>query len=73
MLFLVSLFRKEPALQNATENDFVRAWEASTPATTKVATDFWLSIFYDFCSEKEIAIDLKTCTPKQFHDSLCKF
>ena len=47
--------------------------EASTPATTNVDTDFWLSIFYDFCSEKEIAIDFKTCTPKQFDDTLCKY
>ena len=73
MLFLVSLFRKNARFASATEKDIAEGMEASTPATTKEDTDFWLSIFYDFCSEKEIAIDLKTCTPKQFNDSLCKF
>ena len=64
---------KSPLCKCDGKKDIAGPMEASTPATTKVDTDFWSSIFYDFCSEKEIVIDLKTCTPKQFDDSLCKY
>ena len=73
MISLEPLLKKNSPLCKCDGNDIKGAKEASTPATTKEDTDFWLSIFYDFCSEKEIAIDLKTCTPKQFDDTLCKF
>ena len=68
-MFLVSLFRKaSPA--SAIENDIAGAVEASTPAPTNVAKDFYLSNFNDFSSETEIAIDLKTSTPEKFDDTL---
>ena len=47
--------------------------EQAVLAKTRVATDFSLSVFQTFCTEKGINIDLATCSASDLDDCLKKF
>ena len=40
---------------------------------TKTATTFWLGLFESICVEKEIVLDLKSCSAIELHEVLGKF
>ena len=68
----------EPRSKNArfgevSEDAELQASDARAPMSTKTATTFWLGVFESFCVEKEIVLDLKSCSASELDEVLGKF
>ena len=75
---LRSVERMEPRSKKArfgevSEDAELQALDAWTPMSTKTATTFWLGVFESFCVEKEIVLDLKSCSASELDEVLGKF
>ena len=64
---------KKARLGEVSEDAEVQALDARTPMSTKTATTFWLGVFESFCVEKEIVLDLKSCSASELDEVLGKF
>ena len=65
--------RRKHALGEVSEDAELQALDARTPMSTKTATTFWLGVFESFCVEKEIVLDLKSCSASELDEVLGKF
>ena len=63
---------KKTRFTDSSEEDLRRLVEASIPKNTKEAT-FWIGVLNDFCEEKNIKIDLQTCSAAELNNLLCRF
>ena len=50
--------------------DLRRLIEAAIPKNTKKATTFWVSVFNEFCQEKNFTIDLQECSAAELNKVL---
>ena len=64
---------KKARFGEVSEDAELQALDARTPMSTKTATTFWLSVFESFCVEKEIVLDLKSCSASELDEVLGKF
>jgi len=58
---------------DASEDEWRELVESAVPANTKRSTKFWVGVFNEFCEEKGIVIDLKTCGVLDLNRALCRF
>ena len=49
------------------------ALNSRVPKATKEANEFWVRVFESFCVEKQLRVDLNTCSPEQLNDALYFF
>ena len=68
----------EPAEEKArfaevNDADLVKVVDDAVPRNTKPSTAFWLSMFESFGAEKDISIDLTSCSVLEFNDALSRF
>ena len=47
--------------------------EKAVPDNTRKATDAWVTIFKAFCSERNMAFDMSTCSAEELNKVLCQF
>ena len=64
---------KKARFGEVSEDAELQALDARTPMSTKTATTFWLGVFESFCVEKEIVLDLKSCSANELDEVLGKF
>ena len=64
---------KKARFGEVSEDAELQALEARTPMSTKTATTFWLGVFESFRVEKEIVLDLKSCSASELDEVLGKF
>ena len=64
---------KKARFGEVSEDAELQALDARTPMSTKTATTFWLGVFESFCVEKEIVLDLKSCSASELDEVLGKF
>ena len=58
---------------SCTKDELASLVEGAVPKSTKAAAEFWGRVFEDFCKEKRLALDLKTCAVSDMNDVLCQF
>ena len=61
---------KKARFGEVSEDAELQALDARTPMSTKTATTFWLGVFESFCVEKEIVLDLKSCSASELDEVL---
>ena len=64
---------KKARFGEVSEDAELQALDARTPMSTKTATTFWLGVFESFRVEKEIVLDLKSCSASELDEVLGKF
>ena len=51
-----------PGLLDKCEEDIKQLLEEAVPANTGRATDMWIKVISSFCTDKDIVLDLATCS-----------
>ena len=64
---------KKARIGEVSEDAELQALDARTPMSMKTATTFWLGVFESFCVEKEIVLDMKSCSASELDEVLRKF
>ena len=65
--------KAEPRFLVKSDAEVATLVEQSVPLNTRRAIDVWVSVFDDFCKEKNIEIDLTTCSAVDLNKALCHF
>ena len=64
---------KKPRFPGAISQIVAKAVKDATSKSANVATSFWIQVFKSFCEEKDVDINLETCTTVELNDALSRF
>ena len=64
---------KKARIAEVNDADLAKVVDDAVLRNSKTSTAFWLSVFESFCAEKDISIDLTSCSAPEFNDALSRF